>query len=309
MKEIDRITMHTLKEVFDGEATGFTPWLSKHLGLLSEKLNINITCPDREHKLETMKVDIAAKAGDDGEKNIIIENQFGDSDSDHLGKVITYAAHQRADYAVWIVEKARDEHISAIQMLNDSSIACNFYLIEATAVSIGDSKPAILFDVVCAPATEKGEPAQRSATEQRLIDFWTNLCEYANKNGIQLSRMPQSYHWLTISTGTSKVHFDLFVRKGSVSVRLLLNSSDQSENKRHYHLIEKNKDIINEQFGQQLQWQLAEDNKMSVIMLTNYDNGGYEQNDWLPIFKWMCDTYVKMSKVFAPYIEKIKSGA
>lgn len=43
MKEIDRITMHTLKEVFDGEATRFTPWLSKHLGLLSEKLNINRT--------------------------------------------------------------------------------------------------------------------------------------------------------------------------------------------------------------------------------------------------------------------------
>lgn len=309
MKEIDRITMHTLKDVFGGEATGFTPWLSKHLGILSEKLNINITCPDREHKLETMKVDIVAKAGDDGEKDVIIENQFGDSDSDHLGKVITYAAHQRADYAVWIVEKARNEHISAIQMLNDSSIACNFYFIEATAVSIGNSKPAILFDVVCAPVVEKGKPAQKSATEQRLINFWTNLCEYANKNGVQLSRMPQSYHWLTISTGTSKVHFDMFIRKGSVSVRLLLDSSDQNENKRHFHLIEKSKDVIDEQFNQPLQWQLAEDNKASVIMLTNYDNGGYEQENWLPIFEWLCNTYIQMSKVFAPYIEKIKSEA
>ena len=101
----------------------------------------------------------------------------------------------------------------------------------------------------------------------------------------------------------------MFVRKGSVSVRLLLDSSDQNVNKRHYHLIEKNKEAINERFEQQLQWQLAEDNKMSVIMLTNYDNGGYEQNDWLPIFKWLCDTYIQMSKVFAPYIEKIKSEA
>lgn len=93
MKEIEQINTHPLKEIFEGEASGFTPWLTKNIGVLSEKLEINISEAEREHKLETMKVDIVAKAGDDGEKSIIIENQFGDSDSDHLGKVITYAAH------------------------------------------------------------------------------------------------------------------------------------------------------------------------------------------------------------------------
>ena len=93
MKDIEQINTHTLKEIFEGEASGFTPWLTKNIGVLSEKLQINISEAEREHKLETMKVDIVAKAGDDGEKSIIIENQFGDSDSDHLGKVITYAAH------------------------------------------------------------------------------------------------------------------------------------------------------------------------------------------------------------------------
>ena len=252
MKEIDRIDTHSLKEIFDGEASGFTPWLTKNIGLLADKLNINISDAEREHKLETMKVDIVAKAGDDGEKNIIIENQFGDSDSDHLGKVITYAAHQNAQYAVWIVEKARAEHISAIQMLNDSTIQCNFYLIEATAVSIGDSKPGILFDIVCAPPCDKNETSQKSETEQRLIDFWTSFNEYASKNGADFQRMPQSYHWMNISTGTSKAHYDLFIRKGSISVRLLLDSSDKAENKKHYRMIEKDKDAINEAFGKPL---------------------------------------------------------
>lgn len=98
-------------------------------------------------------------------------NQFGDSDSDHLGKVITYAAHHRADYAIWIVEKAREEHISAIQMLNDSETPCNFYFVEAKAVSIGESKPAVLFSVVCEPANEKKETVQKSSTEQKLMAF------------------------------------------------------------------------------------------------------------------------------------------
>lgn len=68
MKEIDRINVHPLKEIFDGEASGFTPWLTKNIGVLAEKLGINISEAEKEHKLETMKVDIIAKAGDDGEK-------------------------------------------------------------------------------------------------------------------------------------------------------------------------------------------------------------------------------------------------
>lgn len=306
MKEIDRIETHSLKEIFDGEATGFTPWLTKNIGILAEKLNINISEAEKEHKLETMKVDIVAKAGDDGENRIIIENQFGDSDSDHLGKVITYTAHYYAQYAVWIVEKAKAEHISAIQMLNNSTIQCNFYLIEATAVSIGDSKPAVLFDIVCAPPYEKTEASPKSDTEQRLMDFWIAFSEYASKNGTDFQKMPQSYHWMNISTGTSKVHFDLFIRKGSVSVRLLLDGSDKVENKKHYRMIEKDKDAINEAFGKPLQWNLAEDNKTSVISITNYDNGGYEQTDWKSLFAWLLDSYKKLSKIFAPYIEKIK---
>lgn len=43
MKEIDRIDTHSLKEIFDGEASGFTPWLTKNIGLLADKLNINIS--------------------------------------------------------------------------------------------------------------------------------------------------------------------------------------------------------------------------------------------------------------------------
>lgn len=111
---------------------------------------------------------------------------------------------------------------------------------------------------------------------------------------------------MNISTGTSKVHFDLFIRKGSVSVRLLLDGSDKAENKKHYRMIEKDKDAINEAFGKPLQWNLAEDNKTSVISITNYDNGGYEQTDWKSLFAWLLDSYKKLSKIFAPYIEKIK---
>lgn len=75
-------------------------------------------------------------------------------------------------------------------------------------------------------------------------------------------------------------------------------------------MIEKDKEAINEAFGKPLlQWNLAEDNKTSVIFATYYDNGGYEQDDWEPIFDWLLGAYKKLSKIFKPYIEKIKSEA
>lgn len=41
---------------------------NKNIGVLADKLGLNLSEPEKEHKLETMKVDIVAKAGDDGEK-------------------------------------------------------------------------------------------------------------------------------------------------------------------------------------------------------------------------------------------------
>ena len=77
--------------------------------------------------------------------------------------------------------------------------------------------------------------------------------------------------------------------------------------KKHYKLIEKDKEAINEAFGKPaLQWNLAEDNKTSVIMATNYEYGGYEQDEWKPIFAWILETYNKLQSIFKPYIEKIK---
>lgn len=42
-----------------------------------------------------------------------------DTDHDHLGKLITYASDQSADFVIWVVRKARPEHCSAIERLNN----------------------------------------------------------------------------------------------------------------------------------------------------------------------------------------------
>jgi len=49
---------------------------------------------------------------------VIIKNQSGKSDHDHLGKLLTYLANLGAKTAVWICEDPQPEHVEAINWLN-----------------------------------------------------------------------------------------------------------------------------------------------------------------------------------------------
>lgn len=64
-------------------------------------------------------------------------------------KLITYASGKSADIVVWIVKRAREEHRSAIEWLNnhiDDNIA--FFLLEIKLYQIGHSDIAVKFAVI-----------------------------------------------------------------------------------------------------------------------------------------------------------------
>src|SRR5690606_14945493 len=57
----------------------------------------------------------------DSLETVLIENQRGPSDHDHLGKLLTYASGLKARNLIWIAESFNEEHLSAIRWLNQRS--------------------------------------------------------------------------------------------------------------------------------------------------------------------------------------------
>ena len=110
-----------LREVWPHEAHDFTPWLAKNISVLGEEIGIDISIEETESSVGDFNVDIFATDADTG-KRIIIENQFEETDHDHLGKLITYASGKAADLIIWIVRKARAERRAAIEWLNNPMI-------------------------------------------------------------------------------------------------------------------------------------------------------------------------------------------
>lgn len=96
-----------------------TPWLAKNLDLLERELSLELELVAREHRVGSYELDLLLSSSDG--RSVIVENQFGPSNHGHLGQLLTYAGGTEADVVVWLAESFRDEHLAALQWLNNST--------------------------------------------------------------------------------------------------------------------------------------------------------------------------------------------
>jgi hypothetical protein len=117
MPDFGKIKKVNIREIWQHEAHNFTPWLAENIEKLGESVGMDLELIEQEASVGNYSLDILAKDLSTGH-NIIIENQFGDTDHDHLGKMLTYAAGFDASKVIWISENVRDEHRQTIEWLN-----------------------------------------------------------------------------------------------------------------------------------------------------------------------------------------------
>jgi hypothetical protein len=119
------------RSVLADEARDFTPWLASNLRLLADALGLDeLEAVAVEHRVDNFRLDIRAIGVDkSGEQlTVVIENQYGRTDHDHLGKLVTYAAQAEADpehervLAVWVTEHVQPAHLAAVEFLNRTSV-------------------------------------------------------------------------------------------------------------------------------------------------------------------------------------------
>jgi hypothetical protein len=220
-------------------------------------------------------VDIRAELEDGS--GVVIENQFGDSNHDHLGKIITYRTAFDAKVAIWIVEKAKEEHVEAVNWLNETDNGCDFYLLELQLIRIGDSPLGPLFTIKSAPskeAREKGElKRQETRRHEMRYKFWTELLKVfkADKTMPAFKRFDK----LAIAIGGGDTHRysldDMVMIKdnhiavvGSVKEALAIAKENISFSKKIEIEVETKEDAI-----------IAAEGGADIVM---FDNMGFEES-------------------------------
>ena len=181
-----RLQFGRLSEAWRGEASDFTPLLNEQLDALGDALGIDLTAVGQT-EIRTAggrRIDILAE-GDDGSE-LVIENQYGRADHDHLTRGLAYAVARRARGLIVVAEEHRDEFRAVAEYLNeraelDPDRGILVWLVEAKAVRIDDSPWAPLFTAVIAPNTfaieQRPERARPESTHRASADDFAALVE------------------------------------------------------------------------------------------------------------------------------------
>lgn len=296
-----------LRKVWPHEALDFTPWLAdeENINLLGDAIGIEISVEETESSVGDFNVDIlATETGMD--RRIIIENQLEDTNHDHLGKLITYASGKMAEVIVWVVKRAREEHKAAIEWLNNhTDDKIGFFLCEIKLYQIGDSDPAVKFEVIEKPndwTKEIKKTQSSSATQQSRLEYWMAFEDAVfQENSFAKKfnrRKPSEDHWLTFSIGTSSCHINVLQLRKNNEIGVELHIPDDKD---LFHELFKNKDSIENETQIKFDWRELPDKKASRIVIKRNANLD-DKDDWKNQFDWIADTMLKIEKSFKKYI-------
>jgi Domain of unknown function (DUF4268) len=262
--DFGKIENISLRELWPGEATNFTPWLAKNLDILSDKLGMDLELETTEAGAGDFSADIIARDLSTN-RTVVIENQFGGTDHRHLGQVITYSSVLAAGVVVWIAESIRPEHKAAIDFLNQNlKEGLQLYAVEASVIKIDDSKPAFALNVVSmpteAPSVAADGTQQTSETKEKYKAYFQGLIdELREEHRFTNARAGQPQNWYTFSSENSRVfrYSTSFAQGGRVRVEVYIDCGhgDNEKNNRIFECLKSKKETIEREFGAELSWE------------------------------------------------------
>lgn len=313
MKEITKITRLKARDIWQYEDRDLTPWLCENIDVIGDIIGIQLTNAFREQSTGSFNVDIRAE---DMEGNIVIvENQFGNSDHDHLGKLITYLSSFEAKTAIWIVENPRTEHVNAINWLNEGSNGCKFFLLKLEAIQIGESAPAPLLTKIVGPSKEAldlGQVKKEDAERFNLrYNFWEQFLNRAKKNGLtSFSAISVSRDsWVGATSGVRGMQYVAWVNQYSTRIELRIDrgKGSEQENLKILNELKQHKEEIEQIFGEELQWADLEGYRVCSIR-KDYEDGGYKSEPGVinVITEKVVNSMILLEKATKPFISKFR---
>ncbi len=302
----------TLKSVWSHEEHDFTPWLAEeeHLAALSDAIGMDLQLERIEVPVGPYCADILAQ--DASGKYVVIENQFGKTNHDHLGKLLTYGATLGASAVVWIAEQFTDEHRKTIEWLNEQTIeSLSLYAVQLEVLQIDDSQPAIRFNVISQPnevvraATAAKSSGPLTETQELQLEFWTMFRErLLEKKVVPSAQTPRPQYWFDVALGRANIVLSniLDTSGGRVGIRVYLGNRIAEA---ALAQLEKDRVAIEQEIGATLSWNPTPEKRDKIIAL-NRQVDLADRDSWPEYCDWLVDRVAKFRKAFMPRVKLLK---
>jgi len=300
---IARLEAVDLREVWHHEAHDFTPWLLNNADSLGEALGMELELERAEHPVGDFSLDLIGAETATGNR-VIIENQLADTDHNHLGQLLTYAAGTDAAAVVWIARNFREEHRRALDWLNERTDSdTRFFGVAVRVWRIGDSAPALQFNVVAAPNDWGKRVRSTAAAQQRgegkrplYLEFWGRLTEAIVERGHGWCRPGRrnSANWIDFSTGAPRgTQYGMSFSRDSLRSELYLHNRQQIEPSASFEHFLERRAYLEASYGGPLEFEALENRKASRI--ADYRLGSIEDVDaWPEYIDWFIDAQSRL---------------
>lgn len=315
-KDLGGLHKLNVRAIWQNEASEFTPWLASeaNINLLGDALGIELEVENTEVTVGPYSADILAKDTATG-RYVVIENQLEKTNHDHLGKAITYASVLDASAIVWIAPEFTNEHRKALDWLNDHTTEeLSFFGVSVELWQIDQSKPAVKFNVVSAPADILRIAAKSKGTDElsdirkAQLAFWTKFRDklVATKQ-IPSAQSPRPQYWYNISLGKSGIHlstiFNTFENAMGIRVYISNRIADIA-----LPYLEKHRAAIEAEIGETLEWNPYPD-KLDKIIRLSRSADLFQQDQWDEYCDWLVPMTLKFRKAFSQRVKALKTDS
>ncbi len=310
-----------LREIWKTEAADFTPWLAKeeNLRTLSEALDLKLEYEAQEKSVGPFRADILCKIVGLDEHWVLIENQLERTDHIHLGQLLTYASGLEAVTIIWIAARFTEEHRSTLDWLNKiTNEDFKFFGLEVELWRIGDSLAAPKFNIVSKPnnwskavasAANSISAENLSELKKNQLHYWEALHKNLNElNGpISGNRKPQPYSWMSYSVGRTGFSANASTSTLDNSIRVEIYITGQHANA-YFHLLKEHRTTIEEEFGDELDWQELPEGMDTRIVLYYPKKTLKDESDWPNQHAWLAENLNKLHSVFSHRIKSLDAN-
>ena len=309
--ELKILELDEIRRIWPTEEKHLSPWIAENVEALNSVLNLQIEIDSQEEYVHGFRLDLA---GTDtfSQMPVIIENQFGKSNHDHLGKLITYSAAKVAGIVIWISNEIQIAHRVAIDWLNEiSPQEMSFYGVELEVFRIDDSLPAPNFRVVAGPPPSKRRAVvsgQITPRNKLYQDFWAKLrSELLHRDpNFTRAKAPAQSWWLL---GIGRSGFSLepcFTIDNRFRIGVLIGPGSKDSNDDVFAQLKESGPMIEERIGEKLVWDPMPDSRWCRVYTAvagSIDDGEERLTE---IIEWATPLMIRFRQVFGPLVKNIE---
>ncbi|MFB9744787.1 DUF4268 domain-containing protein [Pseudonocardia sulfidoxydans] len=293
---LGRLAVVPAREVWPHEAFDFTPWLLQNVDVLSDLLGMDLVLEVAEHPVGDFSLDLKGYDELTGE-TVIVENQLAQSDHNHLGQIITYAAGTNPTTIVWITTGFRLEHRAAIDWLNQrTDDNTRVFGVVIRVVRIGTSEPAPNFELVAQPndwekqvkkATSTAS-GPTSAREAQYREFWELVLDRVRAEHPDWTRARTSgTSWVNTATGTSGAVISMAWTRAGLVIQIYFESADADLNSTRFDVLYAQREIFEAALGETPVWDEMDGRKAARIVIPSEFTDLTDKNTWPQMIEWL----------------------